>query len=204
MNFEYAIALTGGIATGKSTVASFLTMYGFKKIDADKIAHELLDINSDFISNTFGSDYILNGKVDRKKLGSLIFNNKDKKKILESFLHPKIKDEIIKQADELDLLKSPYLVDIPLFFEKKSYDIKRVLLVYVNKDTQFQRLLKRDGFSNQEALSRISSQMDIEEKYKIVSNSDYGFIIDNNYDLSHLQKECENFKIEILKTFSID
>jgi dephospho-CoA kinase len=74
-NFKNAIVLTGGIATGKSTVSSLFMLHGFLTIDADKIAHQLLDINRSKIASLFGDEYINNDKVDRKKLGSLIFNN---------------------------------------------------------------------------------------------------------------------------------
>jgi dephospho-CoA kinase len=203
MNFEYAIALTGGIATGKSTVASFLTMYGFKKVDADKIAHQLLDEYSEAISDMFGVEYIENNRVNRTKLGELIFSNKDKKVQLEQFLHPKIKDRIVLICDELDKLKSPYLVDIPLFFEKKNYDIKRCLLVYTPKDIQIQRLIKRENYTQKEAENRINSQINIDKKLELIKINPLGFVINNGKDLAFLQSECEKFKINILKTFSI-
>jgi dephospho-CoA kinase len=201
MNFEYAIALTGGIATGKSTVASFLTMYGFKKIDADAISHTILDRFSLEVADIFGTEFLINDKIDRKKLGKLIFEDITKRKILEEFLHPKIKEEITNQANKLDLLKSPYLIDIPLFFEKKNYDIKRALLIYVDSKIQLQRLIKRENYTQDEAILRIGSQMNIDKKLDLIKKMKYGFVIDNSKDLEHLQKECEEFKKNILKTF---
>jgi dephospho-CoA kinase len=201
MNFEYAIALTGGIATGKSTVASFLTMYGFKKIDADAISHTILDRFSLEVADIFGTEFLINDKIDRKKLGKLIFEDITKRKILEEFLHPKIKEEITNQSNKLDLLKNPYLIDIPLFFEKKSYDIKRALLIYVDNKIQLQRLIKRENYTKDEAILRIGSQMNINKKLDLIKQMKYGFVIDNSKDLEHLQKECEEFKNNILKTF---
>lgn len=116
--FKYAIALTGGIATGKSTVASLLSLNGMRVIDADSISHKILDDSYSWVEETFGSEYVNNSKVDRAKLGSMIFSNSDAKKILEDFLHPKIKEEIEKQSIKQDSFKFPYLIDIPLFLKK--------------------------------------------------------------------------------------
>jgi dephospho-CoA kinase len=193
-NFQYAIALTGGIATGKSTVASLFMLHGFLTIDADKIAHKLLDKNSSTIADMFGDRYISNGKVARKELGNLIFNNKDEKKKLEIFLHPLIKNEIIKEASVFEQQKKPYLIDIPLFFENKNYDIKNSIVVYTPKELQIKRLVKRDKCSKEEALSRINNQMDIEDKKEQAT-----FIIDNTKDLINLQNEVERVKKLLLE-----
>lgn len=192
-NFKHAIVLTGGIATGKSTVASLFMMHGFLTIDADKIAHKLLDQHHGTISSLFGEHFIENGKVLRKKLGELIFNNIDEKKKLEEFIHPLIKDEIIDQAKVFESQKKPYLIDIPLFFERGNYAIEKSVVVYTSKQTQLERLQDRDKCDQQTALSRINNQMDIEEKRKLAS-----YIIDNTKDLKHLQKEVERIKKELL------
>ena len=109
MAYEYAIALTGGIATGKSTVASLLALNGMRVIDADSISHQILDDSVAWVRETFGDEYISNGKVDRTKLGSYIFSHADAKKVLEAYLHPKIKTEIEKQSEKQDTFKFPYL-----------------------------------------------------------------------------------------------
>ena len=98
MAFEYAIALTGSIATGKSTVASLMALNGMRIIDADTKSHEILDASADWVKETFGAQYLRLGKVDRPKLGEYIFSDEKAKKILEDFLHPKIRDEIEKQS----------------------------------------------------------------------------------------------------------
>lgn len=116
MAFKYAIALTGSIATGKSTVASLLALNGMRVIDADTISHEILDVSVAWVKETFGSEYIKFSKVNRAKLGELIFSNNEAKKTLENFLHPKIRAEIEKRSEKQDRLKFPYLIDIPLFF----------------------------------------------------------------------------------------
>jgi len=192
--FSHAIALTGGIATGKSTVASLFMMHGFLTIDADKIAHKILDENVSKITELFGEKYIKDNKVARKELGNLIFNNEIEKKKLENFIHPLIKEQIIKDARIFEEQKKPYLIDIPLFFENKNYDIKNSIVVYTPKDTQIERLTKRDGSTKEDALSRINNQMDIEDKKKLAS-----YIIDNSKNLKNLQKEVERIKKELLE-----
>jgi len=188
MSFQYAIALTGGIATGKSTVASLLSLNGMRVIDADTISHEILDASSQWVKNTFGKEYISGEKVDRAKLGKLVFSNLDAKKHLEEYLHPKIRKEIEKRAIKQDKFSFPYLIDIPLFFENGAYDIKESVVIYTPKEIQLERFMKRNGYSKEESLRRIESQMDIEEKKKRAI-----WVIDNSKDLKHLQKECENF-----------
>jgi len=193
MAFKYAIALTGGIATGKSTVASLLYLNGMRVIDADTISHDILDASSEWVKKEFGDKYIYHDKVDRAGLGDLIFSNLDAKKKLENFLHPKIHAEIEKQSEKQDSFKFPYLIDIPLFFENKSYDIKTSVVVYTPSDIQLERFMKRNGYDKEESMRRISSQMPIEEKKKMAT-----WVIDNSKNLKHLQQECENF-VEIIK-----
>jgi dephospho-CoA kinase len=130
MAYKYAIALTGSIATGKSTVASLLALNGMRVIDADTISHEILDASLPWVRETFGDEYINGSKVNRAKLGEYIFSNADAKKILEQYLHPKIKAEIEKRSEKQDSFKFPYLIDIPLFFENSNYDIKDSVVVY--------------------------------------------------------------------------
>jgi dephospho-CoA kinase len=192
MAFKYAIALTGGIATGKSTVASLLALNGMRVIDADSISHEILDASTSWVKETFGDEYVNGSKVERAKLGSLVFSDNEQKKILEDYLHPKIRDEIQKRSIKQDSFKFPYLIDIPLFFEKGSYDIKKSVVVYTPADIQLERFMKRNGYTKEESLRRINSQMPIDEKKKRAT-----WVIDNSKNLKHLQQEVENFVEEI-------
>lgn len=194
MAFEYAIALTGGIATGKSTVASLLGLNGLRIIDADTIAHRILDENSGWVVERFGAEFVKNGKVDRSVLGKIIFADPAAKKELEHFLHPKIRATIEAESEKQDRLGYPYLIDIPLFFETASYPIKDSVVVYTPKGLQLERFMKRNGFSEEESLRRIESQMDIDEKKARAT-----WVIDNSSNLKHLQKECEQF-VETIKT----
>lgn len=194
MAFEYAVALTGGIATGKSTVAKFFSFFGFTVIDADNIAHEVLDQQYKAVGKLFGDEVIKNKKVKRKKLGKIVFKDEEKRKELEALVHPLIYEEIERLSEAEDRLAKPYLIDIPLFFETKRYPIEKSLLVYADKKTQIKRLMHREGYSKKEAKRRIDSQLDIEKKRK---KSDY--IIDNMDDLNHLKNECERVKEMILQ-----
>ncbi len=188
MAFEYAIALTGGIATGKSSAVSLLRLNGLRVIDADEISHKILDNSSEWVKESFGDEFIDGQKVNRAKLGSLIFKDSDAKKKLEEFLHPKIRDEIASQSETQDRFKFAYLIDIPLFFETSSYPIKDSVVIYTPKELQLERFMKRNGYSKEESLRRIESQMDIEEKKTRAT-----WVIDNSKDLKHLQNECELF-----------
>jgi len=194
MAYEYAIALTGGIASGKSTVCNLLRLYGLRIIDADAIARQMLDSESDAISKLFGKEYIIDDKVDRKALGRLVFFDKDARKKLEELLHPKIRAEIERQSKEQDRLKGPYIVDIPLFYETGNYAIEKVIVVYAPRDIQKRRLIDREGLSDEEAEARLNAQIDIEEKKKLAT-----WVIDNSKNLKHLQRETEYIFNKITK-----
>ncbi|WP_428023408.1 dephospho-CoA kinase [Arcobacter sp.] len=191
--FKYAIALTGGIATGKSTVCSLFKLHGFLTIDADKIAHKLLDIHSAKIASMFGEEYVEDGKVLRKKLGKIIFSNKENKEKLESFIHPLIAKEIEKESVIFEEQGKPYFIDIPLFYEKMNYPIKKSLVIYTPRDIQIKRLMERDNIDEEEAKLKISNQMDIEKKKELAD-----FVIDNSTNLKNLQKEVERVIGEII------
>jgi len=195
MELKNAIVLTGGIASGKSTASALMQLFGFRVIDADKVAHEVLDANSSEIARVFGSEFVVNGKVDRKKLGSIVFADKDKRLKLESIVHPKIREQILTLAKAQEKLGKPYLIDIPLFFERGSaYNIDKSIVVYAPMQIQLERLIKREGLSEEEAMQRINAQMPIEKKRELAT-----FVIDNSKDLANLQSECERVKEEILK-----
>jgi len=192
--FEKAIALTGGIGTGKSSASAILSLFGFRVIDADKIAHSVLDSKANEIAQRFGKEFILSdGKVDRKRLGRVVFADKSLREELESIVHPSIREEIEKASLEQERLGKPYLIDIPLFFERGNYPIDRVITVYAPRELQIERIMKRDSLSEDEALQRIDAQMDIEEKRRLAT-----WVIDNSGSLKQLQNECERVKSAIM------
>ena len=195
--FKYAIALTGGIATGKSTVCNILKLYGFSIIDADEISHKVLEEQKEKIAKIFGKEYIKDNKVDRVALGKLIFSDKNSKKLLENLLHPLIKKTIEKESLKIETYKVPYIIDIPLFFETKNYPIKKVVVVYAPKKIQLKRLIKREELNEEEAKKRIEAQIDIEEKKKLAD-----FIIDNSKDLKYLQSQIDEFVEKVKNEYS--
>ncbi|OCL88481.1 Dephospho-CoA kinase [Aliarcobacter thereius] len=192
-SFKNAIALTGGIATGKSTVCNLFKLHGLLIIDADKIAHKILDKEHEKIAEMFGKQYVKDGKVIRKELGKIIFSNEKNKLKLEALLHPLIFEDIKKEAKIFEDQNRPYIIDIPLFFEKMNYPIKNSIVVYTPKTIQVERLQKRDNIDEKEAILKISNQMDIEKKKNLAK-----YVIDNSKDLKHLQNEVENLLEKIL------
>jgi dephospho-CoA kinase len=194
MAFAYAVALTGGIATGKSTVARMFEDDGFVVIDADRIAHEILDEQQEKIIEMFGEEMVREGKVDRKALGAVVFADPQKRKALESLLHPLIYARIEAEAEREDQKCKPYIVDIPLFFEGRRYPIKRSLVVYASPEQQIERAMQRDGLTREAVLKRIAAQIDIVEKRDMAD-----YVIDNTQDQTQLRVEYEKTKEMIMK-----
>ncbi|WP_459861926.1 dephospho-CoA kinase [Campylobacter concisus] len=193
--FPNAYVITGSIASGKSTAINLLKERDFSVIDADMIAHEQLEICKCEIVEFFGKQILDEaGKIDRQKLGAIVFNDPKKLKILEQILHPKIKEEILSRAMKLECLGQVYFVDIPLFFEKEDRyaEFKNVAVIYAPKELLLRRLMSRNGLELEEAKVRVELQMDIEQKRKKVN-----FIIDNSSDKENLEHELEKFLRQI-------
>ena len=193
--FPNAYVITGSIASGKSTVVNLLKERGFSVIDADVIAHEQLEICKREILEVFGEQILDEaGKIDRKKLGAIVFHEPKKLKNLEQILHPKIKAEIFFKASQLESLGQVYFVDIPLFFEKKERyaEFKNVAVIYAPKELLLSRLMSRNGLNLEDAKARVELQMDIEQKKKMAK-----FVIDNSNDRENLELELEKFLKQI-------
>lgn len=193
--FPNAYVITGSIASGKSTVVNLLKERGFSVIDADLIAHEQLEICKREIIEVFGEQILDEaGKIDRKKLGAIVFREPKKLKNLEQILHPKIKAEILSKALQLECLGQVYFVDIPLFFEKKERyaEFKNVVVIYAPKELLLSRLMSRNALSLKDAKARAELQMDIEQKKKMAK-----FVIDNSNDRENLKLELEKFLKQI-------
>lgn len=190
--FQYAIALTGSIGSGKSTLVSFLTLYGYQSVCADSIAHQVLMESASQVLAHFGEEVSDgSGGVSRKKLGNIVFASESKKQELQDLLHPEIKRRIYEQAYKLELSKTWYFLDIPLFFEvggKTEYPVNRSLVVYTPKEQALQRIIQRDGLSLQQAQLRLNAQMDIEEKCRLADD-----VLCNDGDLKALQHNLEAF-----------
>jgi dephospho-CoA kinase len=185
------IGLTGGIATGKSTVSSLLVQKGALLIDADAIAREVMLPGQpvlDAVTNFFGQAILQeDGTLDRKKLGNIVFNDKEALKVLNSISHPVIRKQMKERMNELEKQNPNTLIviDIPLLIESGLQSMfEQVLLVYVPRDIQKQRLMLRDSLSSEQAEARLLAQMDIEEK-KTIAN----IVIDNSYSLEQTEQQ---------------
>lgn len=178
------IGLTGGIASGKSTVSYYLMTHGYEVIDADQISHRALEAGTKAFKQVIEHfDVLENGIINRQKLGDIIFNNKKEKEYLENILHPYIKETIIDQINHSK--NSLVFIDVPLLFEAGWDDLcDYTVLVSCQKDIQIERILKRDQCTYAQALDRIRNQMSLEEKEKRAD-----FIIHNNTNYYDLEKE---------------
>lgn len=174
------IGLTGGIGSGKSTVAEMIKSLSIPVIDADVIAREVVEPGEQALEDIFeefGEQMRTeDGRLDRKKLGAVIFENDEKRTTLNNIIHPAIRKRMLEQAKTYKDNGHPHVVlDIPLLFESKlEYLVDRIIVVYVDPETQLKRLLERDGSSKEEASQRISSQISIEEKRQLADE-----VIDN-------------------------
>ena len=193
--FPNAYVITGSIASGKSTVVNLLKERGFSVIDADLIAHEQLEICKCEIVKAFGEQILDEaGRIDRKKLGAIVFREPKKLKNLEQILHPKIKAEIFFKASQFERLGEIYFADIPLFFEKKERyaEFKNVAVIYAPKELLLSRLMSRNALSLEDAKARVELQMNIEQKREMAK-----FVIDNSNDRENLKLELEKFLKQI-------
>lgn len=188
MAYEHAIVLTGSIGTGKSTVSSMLQHHGFEVIDADKISKEILPLHVEEVRALFGENVIVDGRIDRKALGEIIFNDKNEREKLNALMRPLIREEIFRRSELLEVKQKPYIIDIPLYYESEGYDCKLVVVVYSPVEVQRKRLMVRENFTKEEAQKRIDAQINIEEK-KILAD----FLINNSFDMKFLESEIEKF-----------
>jgi dephospho-CoA kinase len=163
---KFGIALTGGIATGKSTVSAFLKKLGFVVIDADLLAREAVAPNSPGllkIASEFGSKFILeDGTLDRKKLSKLVFSDRSKLKRLEAITHPEIERLLNIELEKVGLYRSPktWFYDAALIYEAgKHTEFQQVWVSYCTEEIQIARLMKRDGIDEATARKIIASQI---------------------------------------------
>ena len=172
------IGITGSIACGKSTVSDYLIDKGYTIIDADKLGHVALtsDDVKRKLAEKFGDEILENNEISREKLGKLVFGNDDNLKLLNSIIHPKIKELILKLQEEHkdeDLV----FLDIALLYEANFVDLVEIVaVVYVDEDVQLERLMARNSLPKEEAIKRIESQMSPREKASLGD-----FVINNSY-----------------------
>ena len=174
------IGITGGIASGKSTVTNFLRQQGFQVVDADAVVHQLQKPGGrlfEALVQHFGQKIILeNGELNRPLLASLIFSNPEEQEWSKQTQGEIIREELAALRDQLVQTEAMFFMDIPLLFEQDySAWFDETWLVYVDYDIQLERFMKRDHLSKEVAESRLSAQWSLVEKKKLASH-----ILDNN------------------------
>jgi dephospho-CoA kinase len=196
--------LTGGIASGKSTVSAFLEDAGAVIVDADKIAREVVQKDRPAwreIVGAFGRSILLpDGEINRTLLGEIIFNSPELKQVLNRIVHPGVISETAGRLAEIEKNQpgAVVILDVPLLIESgMNAGLSDIIVVYVPESLQIERLMKRDALTQDQALARIRSQMPIEEKKKRAT-----IVIDNSgsredtriNSLRVYQKLCEKNK----------
>jgi len=187
----YIIGLTGGIASGKSTVSAMLAELGAYIIDADEIARAIVMPNQpawhDIVAQ-FGKGILLpDGAINRKALGEKIFKDKLERICLEKITHHYIEDQVKKDLESAEVLgKSIVVLDVPLLFETSWHKrVDEIWVVYVKEEVQVARLMARNNLTYEQAMDRINAQMDLEEKAKLAN-----VVIDNNLEI-----ECARLQV---------
>ena len=194
------IGLTGSIASGKSTVANMLKEYGFPIVDADLVARQVVEPGSETlkkIADAFGEEVLTSeGAMDRAKVGSIIFHDESKRKVLNDIIHPAIRAEMLRQRDEhIANGEKTVIMDIPLLFESKlQHFVEKVLVVTVSEETQLTRLIERNQLSEEEAKARISSQLPLS-----IKEQGADAVINNNGSIEDTRKQLE----AILKKWNV-
>ena len=189
------IGITGGIATGKSTVSDYLRQKGYTVVDADEAARAVvapMSLGIDKVIDAFGRQMVKSdGQLDRELLGSVIFKDEAKRDQLNQLLHPLIMDWMDQQIAQVEA--EIVFVDVPLLYEV-GYDQKvdQVWLVYVNRMTQLHRLMERNHLTEEEANQRINSQWSLEAKKEKAD-----VVINNEGDLDALYRQIDQLLEEL-------
>jgi dephospho-CoA kinase len=188
------IGITGSIATGKSVVTKYLAKKGFPIVDSDLLAQTELDRpeTMDVLTQHFGEKILENQKVNRKALGAIIFGNTEERLFLNSVIHPKV----IARIRELTQGNQKIVfVDVPLLYEAKMEGMfDQVIVVYASLKNQLKRLMARDHISENYALQKIKTQMDVEVK---ISQADH--VINNNGSVKETHRQIDDILRRITK-----
>ena len=187
------VGLTGGIATGKSTVSRMLADLGARIVDADRIARRVVEPGLPAwqgIVDAFGKAVLLpDGTIDRVALGERVFSDPDAKKRIDTIVHPFVFEAMAEaiQRIEAEDPSAIVILDVPLLIESGMHrHLPEVLLVYAPESVQMERLMKRDGFDAEQAMARIRSQMPIDEKRFYAT-----IVIDNSHFIDETARQVE-------------
>ena len=186
------IGITGGIASGKSTVTDFLKQQGYQVIDADQVVHELQEPGGRLyqaLLSAFGPAILReDGRLDRAKLGAMIFGNPDLLAQSSQLQNEIIREELARRRDLLAETEAVFFMDLPLLFELE-YDnwFDQIWLVDVTEETQLSRLMNRNALNQEEAEKRIAAQLSLQEKRKRAD-----VLIDNNGSLEATRQQIRD------------
>ncbi|WP_289137397.1 dephospho-CoA kinase [uncultured Brevibacillus sp.] len=186
------LGLTGGIATGKSTVTAMLRERGIPVIDADQIAREVVEQGKpayEAIVRHFGRDILLeDGQLDRKKLGEVVFSDEAERQKLNAIVHPEVRRVMRQEAEAAEENGAPIVfMDIPLLYESKlQYLVEKIVVVYAPSDMQLARMMERDELDEEQAKKRLRAQFPIDQK-KLEAD----FLIDNSQSREETQRQVE-------------
>lgn len=186
------IGLTGGISSGKSTITSWFLEKGIIVLDADQIVRQLQKPGSQLLydlAHEFGPSVILeNGELARDVLGSIIFHDEAAKQKLNAMIHPLVKQKLVEGMEQAKARGEQLVVlDVPLLFESGFESlVDRTLVVYVPREIQVKRLMKRDQIDESYALAKINSQMSLEKKRDLAD-----YVLNNEYSMRELRTQFE-------------
>jgi dephospho-CoA kinase len=186
------IGLTGGAGSGKSTVAEMFRELGAVVLDADEAAHAVYEPGTPgfrAVVDAFGSDYVRDGRIDRAKLGELVFSNAGPRAILNEIVHPRVREWMAERTGEAVARGAEIVIhDVPLLFENDLQGLYwKTILVYADPATQLSRLTQQRGLSLARATSMVASQMSIDEKRPL---ADYE--IDNDGSLEDTRRQVDD------------
>ncbi|MFA1322777.1 dephospho-CoA kinase [Streptococcus dysgalactiae] len=195
------IGITGGIASGKSTVVAMIKEAGYQVIDADQVVHQLQEKGGrlyEALKQAFGNEILKeDGDLNRKKLSEMVFSNPSHMATSSAIQNQIIKEELAAERDQLAQSQTVIFMDIPLLIELGYQDwFDAIWLVYVDAQTQLRRLMARNHLREVDAKKRLSSQLSIEEKRPYAS-----LVIDNSGDMETLRKQVHKALEQLSKPY---